>query len=118
VQEFFGPLHILCDLIVIFLLELVKLVFATVFQRLVVGVLTVTGDCVLKPLLSSLFNSVLQPLFVLLWNTTTGVRRFSQPVVLLVVDILQPLVCLVRAFRLLEYRHETTYLPQSEVRSI
>ena len=118
VQELFGPLHIICDLFVIFLLELVKLVFATVFQKFIVGMLTVIGDCILKPLLSSLFNSLLQPLFVMLWNTTTGVRRFVQPMVLLIADILQPITYLVRSFRLIEYRNKTTYLPQYDMKSI
>lgn len=104
-QEFFGLFRIIFDFITIFVIELLRLIFSTVFQKFIVGVITIMGDYFLKPLLSSVFNSVLQPEFVFLWNTTRGIRRLSQPLVQLFGDILQYFSGLLRSFRLFEYNN-------------
>jgi len=101
-SEFFGGIQIIIEFFVIIILELSKVVFSTVSQKLIAGLMAVIGDHLLKPLYSSFFNFLLQPTFVLLWNITNGTRKFMQPLVLLLGDFLVPLSNLVRAFRIFD----------------
>lgn len=110
-QEVNGVIQIFLDFFLIFLLETLKLILVTVFKKLIVGVIRLTGDHALKPLFAAIFNSLLQPSFVLFWNMTTGVRKIMQPLVYLLGDMSIPLSNLIRAFRLVEYNNGKSFTP-------
>jgi len=110
-QEVNGVLQIFLDFFIIFLLETLKLILVTVFKKLIVGVIRLTGDHALKPLFAAVFNSFLQPTFVLFWNMTTGVRNILQPLVYLLGDMSIPLSNVIRAFRLVEYKNDKVSTP-------
>ncbi|XP_057290578.1 uncharacterized protein LOC130613255 [Hydractinia symbiolongicarpus] len=102
-QELFGVLHIILDIFLIFILELARFCCATL-RKIIVGFITILGDSFWKPFLSSLFNSLLQPFFVLLWNVLDGVRTFIQPAIRMLSQVFEQLAILLRAFRLCEYK--------------
>lgn len=102
-QELFGVLQIILDIFLIFILELARFCCATL-RKIIVGFITILSDSFWKPFLSSLFNSLLQPFFLLLWNVLDGVRTFTQPAIRMLSQVFEQLAILLRAFRLCEYK--------------
>jgi len=102
-QEIFGLLRILIDFVLIFLIELLKFISKSIVQKLLRGLTLCVGDLILKPLLSSIYNSLIQPVFVLLWNVFNGVRILLQPLLTVLNEALTPIANLLKAFRLFEY---------------
>ncbi|XP_075780962.1 uncharacterized protein LOC102453769 isoform X3 [Pelodiscus sinensis] len=101
-REFFGLLRILVNVVLIFLLELVRFLSTSVFQGLVVGLLTTVGDHALKPFLVAVFNSILQPLLLFLLNVLCSVRNLAYPFLDILKGICLQLAVVLRACRLVE----------------
>lgn len=101
-REFFGLLRILVNVVFIFLIELVRFLGKSVFQVLVVGLLTTAGDHVLKPFLVAVFNSLLQPLLLFLLNVLCSVRNLTYPLIDILKGICLQLAVVLQAFRLVE----------------
>ncbi|KAG6924103.1 hypothetical protein G0U57_018300 [Chelydra serpentina] len=101
-REFFGLLRILVNVVLIFLIELVRFLGKSVFQVLVVGLLTTAGDHVLKPFLVAVFNSLLQPLLLFLLNVLCSVRNLTYPLIDILKGICLQLALVLQAFRLVE----------------
>nr|XP_014424961.1 uncharacterized protein LOC102453769 [Pelodiscus sinensis] len=101
-REFFGLLRILVNVVLIFLLELVRFLSTSVFQGLVVGLLTTVGDHALKPFLVAVFNSILQPLLLFLLNVLCSVRNLAYPLLDILKGICLQLAVVLRACRLVE----------------
>ncbi|XP_050785982.1 uncharacterized protein LOC127037871 isoform X3 [Gopherus flavomarginatus] len=101
-REFFGLLRILVNVVFIFLVELVRFLGKSVFQVLVVGLLTTAGDHVLKPFLVAVFNSLLQPLLLFLLNVLCSVRNLAYPLIDILKGICLQLAVVLQAFRLVE----------------
>ncbi|XP_029769479.1 uncharacterized protein LOC112102988 [Terrapene carolina triunguis] len=101
-REFFGLLRILVNVVLIFLIELVRFLGKSVFQVLVVGLLTTAGDHILKPFLVAVFNSLLQPLLLFLLNVLCSVRNLTYPLIDILKGICLQLAVVLQAFRLVE----------------
>ncbi|XP_043377339.1 uncharacterized protein LOC119565294 isoform X4 [Chelonia mydas] len=101
-REFFGLLRILMNVVLVFLIELVRFLGKSVFQVLVVGLLTTVGDHVLKPFLVGVFNSLLQPLLLFLLNVLCSVRNLTYPLIDILKGICLQLAVVLQAFRLVE----------------
>ena len=101
-QEFFGVVRLIFDFFLIFVLELMAFVVRHILVRSLVGLVVVVGDHLLKPLLTTLFNSFVQPLLAFLWNVLVGCKNAVQPVLDLTREILLQVATLLKAFRLFE----------------
>ncbi|TFJ97347.1 glycine N-acyltransferase-like protein 3-like [Platysternon megacephalum] len=101
-REFFGLLRILVNVVLIFLIELVRFLGKSMFQVLVVGLLTTVGDHILKPFLVAMFNSLLQPLLLFLLNVLCSVRNLTYPLIDILKGICLQLAVVLQAFRLVE----------------
>ncbi|XP_043355610.1 uncharacterized protein LOC119842127 isoform X3 [Dermochelys coriacea] len=101
-REFFGLLRILMNVVLIFLIELVRFFGKSVFQVLVVGLLTTVGDHVIKPFLVGVFNSLLQPLLLFLLNVLCSIRNLTYPLIDILKGICLQLAVVLQAFRLVE----------------
>ncbi|XP_014673364.1 PREDICTED: uncharacterized protein LOC106813674 isoform X5 [Priapulus caudatus] len=102
-EEFFSVLRFPVDFIVIFFIELIKFLCRHIFQRLLVGVVTVLCDYAFKPLLAGLFNGLLQPTLVLAWNVVVSLRRVFEPLTDILHSLVAQVVLLLRAVRLIEW---------------
>ncbi|XP_074840322.1 uncharacterized protein LOC142007543 isoform X2 [Carettochelys insculpta] len=98
-REFFGLLRILVNVGLIFLTELVRFLGKSVFQGLVVGLLTTVGDHFLKPFLVAVFNSILQPLLLFLLNILCSVQNLAYPFTDILKGVCLQLAVVLRAFR-------------------
>ena len=108
-QEFFSTLRIITDFAFIFVLELLRFIFHYVALRVLGGVLIVTGDHFLKPLLAVLFNSVIQPSLIFTRNVLAGVKNLLQPLMDITNSFISQLGSLLRAFRLFELNWKPVY---------
>ena len=108
-QEFFSALRIITDSAFIFMLELLRFIFHYVALRVLGGVLIVTGDHFLKPLLAVLFNSIIQPSFIFTRNVLAGVRNLLQPLMDITNSFIAQSASLLRAFRLFKLNWKPVY---------
>ncbi|XP_067325477.1 uncharacterized protein [Anolis sagrei] len=104
-KEFFAILRILVHIPTLFLLELIHFLGKSVFQVLVVGLLTAIGDQVLIPVLSAIFEHILQPLLIFLLNVLRSIQTLSCPFIDISKDLCLQVAGLLRAFRLVEVHH-------------
>ncbi|XP_071956398.1 uncharacterized protein [Antedon mediterranea] len=102
IQEVFAAFRILVDFIIILVLETIRFLAYNILQTLIVGVFTVLGDYLLKPILTGLFNSILQPISTFVYNVAVATRTVMVPVGDTLKIIFTPLIMLVKAFRLFE----------------
>ena len=111
-QEFFGVLRIIVTFAVLLVVELYKFVLRYIFQPLVIGVLVTSGDHVIKPLFSAIFNGFIQPTLILLWNSFVGLRNALGPVIDILRGLAQLIALILKAFRLVDvnlHRHQDGY---------
>ncbi|XP_076451410.1 uncharacterized protein LOC143287334 [Babylonia areolata] len=101
-QEFFGVLRIVTSVFVSLVVEAVNFITDHIFRPLFVGLLTTSGNRLVKPLLAGLFNLLLQPLVIFLWNLASGLRHACQPLIDIFGGFLAKVTLLVQAFRLVE----------------
>lgn len=106
-REVFGVLQILINFFLIFILELFKTVIYSI-RYLLTGVLYTTGDHFIKPLLSAMFNNIVQPFAVLLLNVFTICTNLLKPILALTREIFTQIAIPLRAFRLFSFNWEKT----------
>ena len=106
-EEAFGVLRIIANVAIIFILELFKFLLVTFVQKLVIGLIVLMGDYFLKPVLSNLFNSLIQPVFIFILNLFLGLKRLLRPVTAIIGDVLEPVTNLLKSFRLFEYKNQS-----------
>ncbi|XP_042325770.1 uncharacterized protein LOC121931804 [Sceloporus undulatus] len=104
-KEFFAFLKIFVNIPIFFMLELVQFLGRSVFQVLLVGLITAIGDQMLEPLLAALFNSIIQPLLVFLLNVLCTIRNLTYPLIEILKGICSQVAVVLRAFRLVEINH-------------
>lgn len=108
-QEFFSTLRIITDFAFIFVLELLRFISHYVVLRVLGGIMIVTGDHFLKPLLAVLFDSIIQPSLVFTRNILAGVKNLLQPLMDITNGFIAQLNSLLRAFRLFELNWKPVY---------
>lgn len=102
-EEFFSVLRFPVDFILIFFIELAKFVCRHIFQRLLVGLISVVCDYAFKPFLAVVFNGMLQPVLVFTWNVIVSIRRVSEPLIDILRNLFQQVAMLFQAIRLVEW---------------
>ncbi|XP_013771687.1 uncharacterized protein LOC106456861 [Limulus polyphemus] len=103
--ELFTAIQIPLDFIIALLLELLGFCIC-LLQRLLVGALHRLGDLLLKPVLAVFFNSILYPIGIFLWNSSTLILNILTPLLDILKNLTEIIAIPLRAFRLVEIRNE------------
>nr|CAD7410360.1 unnamed protein product [Timema cristinae] len=74
----------------------------SLIRSLLVGLVQLTSDYFFKPILTILFNGIIQPIFILLYNMATSFRDLCEPIAHAVGFFLREMAHPVRALRLVE----------------
>ncbi|CRL03815.1 CLUMA_CG016963, isoform A [Clunio marinus] len=111
--EIFGSINIVVTFFTTFGLQLYRFLLYGIIRVIIIGIVQISSDYLLKPLLAVLFNGLLQPLFVLLQNIFQSLRNMFGPLVNLMADVFKPLIDLVKAFRVIEVKNLTKELRES-----
>ncbi|XP_032895895.1 uncharacterized protein LOC116985303 isoform X2 [Amblyraja radiata] len=114
-RELFAVVRILMNVVTLFLIELVNFLSRAFIEILVAGLLTAIGDHVLKPLLATLFNSLLQPIMIFQLNIFTGIRNLLNPLIDIIRRLIMQIAALLHAFRLVEVTFNRAPFTHQEV---
>lgn len=98
-QEFFGALRIVTSFFILFVVELFKYIIKYVFQPIFIGIFITTGDYVMKPVLSVLFNGFMHPTGVFCWNCCVTTKVVCNPIVEILRKILLQFAMCCRSVR-------------------
>lgn len=104
--ELFGTFNIGFSFLTSFVLQFLRFILYTIVRPLTVGILQLTSDYFLKPLLCAIFNAVIQPILIFLYNIASSIRDFCDPVAEAVGFFIRELSTPIRAFRIVEVRKE------------
>ncbi|XP_055509254.1 uncharacterized protein LOC129707869 isoform X1 [Leucoraja erinacea] len=114
-RELFAVVRILMNVVTLFLIELVNFLSRSFIEILVAGLLTAIGDHVLKPLLATLFNSLLQPIMIFQLNIFTAIRNLLNPLIDIIRRLIMQIAALLHAFRLVEVTFNRAPFTHQEV---
>ncbi|BFF97346.1 uncharacterized protein DMAD_05780 [Drosophila madeirensis] len=103
--ELFGLLHIAVAFVVAFILQSYRFVLYSLVNTLLVGLLHLTSDYVLKPVLTTLFNGFLQPPLILVYNILCSLRDITEPLGDALGHFLNPLATVCGSLRLVDVNH-------------
>ncbi|XP_061183089.1 uncharacterized protein LOC133191357 isoform X2 [Saccostrea echinata] len=101
-QEFFGALRIVTSFFILFVVELFKYIIKYVFQPIFIGIFMTTGEYVMKPVLSVLFNGFMQPTGVFCWNCCVTSKLVCSPIIQILQKILEQFAKCCRHVRCVE----------------
>uniref|UniRef100_A0A1I8N4H7 Uncharacterized protein n=1 Tax=Musca domestica TaxID=7370 RepID=A0A1I8N4H7_MUSDO len=101
--EFFGSLHIGVAFVVTFLLQSYRFILYSLVNTLMVGLLHMTSDYLLKPLLTVAFNGFLQPPMIFCFNTLSSMRDILEPIADTLNNFAKPIATVGRSVRLKFY---------------
>lgn len=98
--EVFGSLHIGVTFLVTFILQSYRFILYSLINTLMVGMLQMTSDYLIKPLLTVLFNGYLQPPLIFCLNILSSIRDMLQPIADAVNSFMKPVATVGRSVRL------------------
>lgn len=100
--EIFSTVHIGITFVTAFILQLFKFMLFSVVRPLTVGVIQLTADYFIKPVLMITFNGLVQPVLIFLYNVATSFRDVCKPIAEALGYFLTEIADLCRAIRLVE----------------
>ncbi|XP_076347574.1 uncharacterized protein LOC143245270 isoform X2 [Tachypleus tridentatus] len=103
--ELFTAIQIPLDFILALFLELLGLCIC-LLQRLLVGTFHRFGDLLLKPVLAVIFNGILYPIGIFLWNFSTLILNILTPLLDILRNLTEIIAIPLREFRLVEVKSE------------
>eukprot|EP00099_Drosophila_melanogaster_P021927 NP_649257.1 uncharacterized protein Dmel_CG3698 [Drosophila melanogaster] len=113
--ELFGLLHIAVAFVVAFILQSYRFVLYSLVNTLIVGLLHMTSDYLLKPLLTMLFNGYLQPPLIFLYNVLCSARDILDPVATTLNNLMKPLATVGGSIRLVDVNYRQVHKLAKEV---
>nr|CAH7749870.1 unnamed protein product [Callosobruchus chinensis] len=102
--EIFGTLHIGISFATSFILQLLRFLLYSIIRPLTVGLIQLVSDYFFKPFLATLFNAVIQPPMIFLYNVATSLRDLLDPIAEGIGYFFREVAQLIRAFRIVEYK--------------
>lgn len=102
--EMFGTLHIGFSFCTSFCLQFCRFITVSLIRPLTVGLMQVSSDYLLKPLLATVFNAVLQPPLIFLKNLAVSFRDFVRPLAESIGFFLREIATVFSAFRFVEVK--------------
>ncbi|KAH8294110.1 hypothetical protein KR054_008409 [Drosophila jambulina] len=103
--ELFGLLHIGVAFVVAFVLQSYRFVLYSLVNTLIVGLLHMTSDYLVKPLLTMIFNGYLQPPLIFLYNVLCSMRDILEPVAESINNFMKPLATVGNSVRLADVNY-------------
>ncbi|KAK0162417.1 hypothetical protein PV327_006194 [Microctonus hyperodae] len=100
--EIFGTIHIGITFMTAFLLQFLRFILRSIIRPLIVGVIQMIADYVFKPFLTIIYNGVIQPLLIFLYNIATSFRDLCEPIAEAMGYFFREFANLFRAIRLIE----------------
>ncbi|XP_060820800.1 uncharacterized protein LOC132909769 [Bombus pascuorum] len=105
--EIFGTIHIGTAFITAFILQLVRFILYSIIRPLTVGILQLLADYFIKPLLSIVFNALIQPVLILLYNIATSFKDLCEPIAEAIGLFLREIAHVCAAIRIVEVKQGT-----------
>ncbi|KAF3421829.1 hypothetical protein E2986_00002 [Frieseomelitta varia] len=105
--EIFGTIHIGTAFITAFVLQLVRFILYSIIRPLTVGILQLLADYFIKPLLSIVFNTLIQPVLILLYNIATSCKDLCEPIAEAIGLFLREIAHVCAAIRVVEVKQGT-----------
>ncbi|XP_050507487.1 uncharacterized protein LOC126885104 [Diabrotica virgifera virgifera] len=102
--ELFGSFNIGCSFFMSFVLQSIRFLLYSILKPLTVGIIQIVSDYFFKPMLTTLFNSVIQPILILFYNILTSIRDIFKPVAEAIGYFIREIAVLVGAFRIVEVK--------------
>lgn len=104
--EIFGTVHIGTAFLTAFILQLIRFILFSLVRPLTVGILQLFADYFMKPLLSIIFNALIQPVLILLYNIATSIKDLCEPLAEAIGLFLREIANLCRAIRIIEIKRD------------
>lgn len=109
--EIFSTIHIGTAFVTTFILQLLRFLLYSIIRPLTVGILQLTADYLVKPVLSILFNAIIQPVLILFYNIFTSVRDLCEPIAEALGMFLREIANVCAAIRIIEVKHVHNHTP-------
>ncbi|XP_022202246.2 uncharacterized protein LOC111058963 isoform X2 [Nilaparvata lugens] len=103
----FGFLHIFSAVLTSFFLQMFRFILISSVRPLLIGTIQVCSDYFLKPFLATVFNAIIQPFFILMFNVATSFRDLCEPLARGIGFFLEQVANILRAIRLVEVKNST-----------
>lgn len=71
------------------------------------GLIQLISDYFIKPFLAVIFNGIVQPILIFLYNVATSIRDFIKPIAESIGYFIREIAELCRAFRLVQINYKT-----------
>ncbi|XP_015186794.1 PREDICTED: uncharacterized protein LOC107071888 isoform X2 [Polistes dominula] len=104
--EIFGTIHIGTAFITAFILQFIRFILFSLIRPLTVGILQLFADYFVKPLLSIIFNALIQPILILLYNIATSIKDLSEPLAEAIGLFLREIANLCKSIRIIEINYD------------
>ncbi|XP_018571413.1 uncharacterized protein LOC108911062 [Anoplophora glabripennis] len=104
--EIFGTLHIGVSFGISFVLQLFRFFLYSLFRPLTVGLVQLGTDYFLKPCIATLFNAIVQPPLIFLYNVCASLRDVCRPIAEGMGYFLKETATAIKAFRIIDIRRE------------
>ncbi|XP_014604265.1 PREDICTED: uncharacterized protein LOC106786900 [Polistes canadensis] len=109
--EIFGTIHIGTAFLTAFILQFIRFILFSLIRPLTVGILQLFADYFMKPLLSIIFNALIQPILILLYNIATSIKDLSEPLAEAIGLFLREIANLCRSIRIIEIKYDNKSSP-------
>lgn len=103
--EIFGTIHIGIAFMTAFILQFLRFVLYSIIRPLTVGILQLIADYFVKPLLSIIFNALIQPILILFYNIAMSLKDLCEPIAEAIGLFLREIANVCAAIRLVEVKH-------------
>lgn len=103
--EIFGSIHIPLALIVAFLLQFYRFILYAIIRPLIIGFFQMTSDYLLKPIITIIFNGVIQPPLILFYNIFSSISDMFEPIGKTIGHLLKPFADLFRSIHLVDVKN-------------
>lgn len=100
--EIFGSFNIGCSFLISLILQSVRFFLYSILRPLTVGLIQLISDYFFKPILTTLFNAVIQPVLIFFYNIVTSLRDICDPLAEAIGYFIREIAVLIRAFRIIE----------------
>lgn len=102
--EMFGTVNIGTTFVISFWLQLYRFLLYGIARSIIVGVLQITADYLLKPVLAVVFNGLVQPPVMFVQNVLTALGGMVEPIGRAIGCLLLPVGRILQSVRLVEYK--------------
>ncbi|XP_058804504.1 uncharacterized protein LOC131671797 [Phymastichus coffea] len=78
--EIFGYIHLAISFLTALILQSLRFLLFSIIRPLIIGTIQLVADYFVKPLLSIMFNGLIQPILILFYNIATSIRDCCEPI--------------------------------------